>query len=119
MTAHADHIRPLAARGWSSARIAAELRLTRNQVIGACTRAGIKLAHTGNRRRAVRAALPPLPAGETLKPARSGAAQCRWPMWDDVERATGVFCCRPTDGVYCPEHHARAYQKAASAPATI
>ncbi|MBW6400006.1 hypothetical protein KPL78_19250 [Roseomonas sp. HJA6] len=47
-----------------------------------------------------------------------GERACRWPMWGDAERPTGVFCgaavrVRPDDTpcVYCAEHAARAFSR--------
>jgi hypothetical protein len=38
--------------------------------------------------------------------------KCQWPMWDDRERPTGVFCSRPTErGSYCPYHASVAFRR--------
>lgn len=45
-----------------------------------------------------------LPLGEHTWQARS----CRYPLWDDKERPSGVFCGEPvrTESSYCAWHHA-------------
>lgn len=64
------------------------------------------------------------PAEATPRPgvllSSGGARSCRWPMWGDTARPTGVFCEAPVrrkrDGapcVYCAVHAARAFTNVA------
>jgi hypothetical protein len=117
-------LRRLVAQGLSGAAIGAEMDLTKNQIVGACRRRGIRLQGNNNgggcrtgqvlklkpppvvrKRKAVVAPVVVVPA-PVLPPSR--AKRCQWieqpgPPW--------FTCDGPVQprSPYCAEHHSRVF----------
>ena len=91
------------AQGLTASRIAAELRVTRNAVIGKAHRLGLS-----GRPSPIRHAGPPKLSLVALK-----ERMCRWPVGHPGE-ADFHFCGDEalSNGPYCAEHHAWAYVRA-------
>lgn len=125
----------LCARGWTAAAIATQLGVSRDQVIGKCRRAGLKLAHPPNRKGVSKVSidpfsrsrgglkrLPPVARGNqpfvhvtpfTAPPGRG----CKWPHPDFIQRIRAreePFCNAPTQegSSWCPHHRAKVYVRA-------
>lgn len=100
-----EAIRPLAAKGLSAAQIAKELGVTRNTIIGRCSRASIPLQAQGGRppSTALGLAGPDTPEPLSL-PTPTRASHCQYPIGDPKEPGFH-FCGQPkAQGSYCQEH---------------
>jgi hypothetical protein len=69
---------------------------------------------TAPRAKNVRPAMPQMPAWMSIPLPLTGG--CRFPMWNDKERATLEYCGaeRQDDSSYCPKHHKRTHVKASN-----
>lgn len=121
-----DGLKALAAKGYSSAVIASELGVTRNVVIGAAARHGVKLGYMGRRPRAPQIQkhrtglsfradrkiptskpvipMAPEPDARNLTVLELKRNDCRWPVTAD---SPYLFCGHPkADGSsYCAHHN--------------
>jgi GcrA cell cycle regulator len=118
-----EQLKTLWNEGMSTRQIARRLGpgITHNMVIGKIHRMGLSGRPSVIVRSASSARVPMMkpepvkepepiaPQGPPIHMTELTLRTCRWPMWDNVETATFMFCgMRHAIGeVYCPEHKAR------------
>ena len=117
-------VRPLAADGLASSKIAAVfLNATRNAIISHCSRYGIGLGRPGfDRPRTTRpmAEPKPLPIARVQEDMTHAlpfldaliAGVCKWPLWQEF--SADAQCCgaeRVTGSPYCDHHVSRMRQR--------
>ena len=118
--------------GVSGNQIAARLGLTKNAVIGRVHRMGLpgRASPIIRNGALVGLTLPPVPAPQAVRAAPRIAEvppslpnppqtvfrarpsrACCWPMWDNRERPSHIYCDGPAPAgqPYCPEHRAVAW----------
>lgn len=121
-----ERIREMAGNNMSSVKIARRLGVSRNVAMGLCYRNKIEL-HGGTKQNSKLPRLKPKPkppiiitappkpepvsGGAGIHILAIGARACRYPIWDDVERPTFIYCgdkAAPC-GPYCAPHNARCH----------
>ncbi|MCK4788294.1 MAG: hypothetical protein KAV87_31420 [Desulfobacteraceae bacterium] len=98
-----DRIRDLVKEGLSAAEIGRQLGVTRNTIIGRCSRASIPLNDSRQRRPGRLRTASDAPAPLSLH-TPTQASHCQYIHNDDMK--TPDFCKKPkTHDSYCEEHH--------------
>lgn len=123
LPANRERLLSLWAEGLSTAEIGRRMGCSKNAIIGATRRSGLRRAtpilrgadHARRMARAGARTLPPLAFVQTLEPLPWKpppiARGCRWPLWATGAPPTHVYCAAATapGESWCPAHRATAF----------